>query len=60
MGNPEFYNDNNAINPNFIEQLRPLIFGLSADDGKTSFKANDRGTASGDEKIVWKKGNCVY
>lgn len=37
MGNPEFYTDNNVINPNFIEQLRPIIFGLSADDGKTAF-----------------------
>lgn len=37
MGNPDFYTDNDAINPNFIEQLRPLIFGLSADDGKTAF-----------------------
>lgn len=37
MGNPEFYIDNDAINPNFIEQLRPIIFGLSADDGKTAF-----------------------
>lgn len=37
MGNPDFYVDHDAINPNFIEQLRPIIFGLSADDGKTAF-----------------------
>jgi len=37
IANPEFYGDNSSINPNFIEQLRPIIFGLSADDGKTSF-----------------------
>lgn len=37
ISNPDFYIDNNDINPNFIEQLRPLIFGLSADDDKSSF-----------------------
>lgn len=37
IGNPEYYLDNDSINPNFIEQLRPIIFGLSADDDKTAF-----------------------
>lgn len=31
------YTDQKPINPNYIEQLRPLIFGLAADDGKSTF-----------------------
>ena len=37
LGNPEYFADYGDINPNYIEQLRPIIFGLSADDGKTAF-----------------------
>ena len=31
------YEDFESINPNFIEQLRPIIFGLSADYDKNTF-----------------------
>ncbi len=31
------YQNTNPLNPNFIEQLRPLIFGLAADDNKNIF-----------------------
>lgn len=31
------YFEEDVINPNYIEQLRPLIFGLSADDTKNTF-----------------------
>lgn len=35
--NTNNYNDHSNINPNYIEQLRPLIFGLAADYNKTAF-----------------------
>ncbi len=35
--NDQNYKDNSNINPNYIEQLRPLIFGLAADYNKTPF-----------------------
>lgn len=31
------YEDHSNINPNYIEQLRPLIFGLNADNEKNKF-----------------------
>lgn len=34
---PLNFHEDDVINPNYIEQLRPLIFGLSADDSKTTF-----------------------
>lgn len=37
LNNAANYEDYEAINPNFIEQLRPLIFGLTADDQKVAF-----------------------
>jgi len=37
INNPTNYTDHNNINPNYIEQLRPLIFGLAADYDKTAF-----------------------
>ena len=37
IANPDNYIDYDVINPNFIEQLRPLIFSLTADDEKTLF-----------------------
>lgn len=37
LNNSENYADYESINPNFIEQLRPLIFGLTADDQKIAF-----------------------
>lgn len=37
INEPSNYIEENIINPNYIEQLRPLIFGLSADDAKNSF-----------------------
>ncbi len=37
INNPNHYIDNKNINPNYIEQLRPLIFGLSADYEKNDF-----------------------
>ncbi len=35
--NKELYKDRSNINPNYIEQLRPLIFSLSADYDKNEF-----------------------
>lgn len=35
--NTDNYTDHSNINPNYIEQLRPLIFGLSADYNKSAF-----------------------
>lgn len=35
--NTDNYTDHSNINPNYIEQLRPLIFGLAADYNKTAF-----------------------
>lgn len=37
LNNVYHYENFDNINPNYIEQLRPLIFGLSADDEKTEF-----------------------
>lgn len=37
LNDAQNYQDYEAINPNFIEQLRPLIFGLTADDQKVAF-----------------------
>lgn len=37
INEPSNYIEENVINPNYIEQLRPFIFGLSADDTKNSF-----------------------
>jgi single-stranded DNA-specific DHH superfamily exonuclease len=37
LNNPTNYFDKTVINSNFIEQLRPIIFGLSADDEKNTF-----------------------
>jgi hypothetical protein len=37
LKNVENYTDHSNINPNYIEQLRPLIFGLGADYEKTAF-----------------------
>jgi hypothetical protein len=37
LNKAENYTTSYSINPNYIEQLRPLIFSLSADDEKTAF-----------------------
>lgn len=37
LNNPSNYTDNSNINPNYIEQLRPIIFGLGADYDKDAF-----------------------
>lgn len=37
INNTDHYNDHQNINPNYIEQLRPLIFSLSADYDKNTF-----------------------
>lgn len=37
LNNPENYTDASNINPNYIEQLRPIIFGLGADYDKDAF-----------------------
>lgn len=37
LNNPSNYTDTSNINPNYIEQLRPLIFGLGADYDKDAF-----------------------
>lgn len=37
LNDPLNYVEDDVINPNYIEQLRPLIFGLSADDTKNTF-----------------------
>lgn len=37
LNKAENYSDYEALNPNFIEQLRPVIFGLTADDQNTPF-----------------------
>ncbi len=37
MKNVNNYTDHSNINPNYIEQLRPIIFGLSADYNKNAF-----------------------
>jgi hypothetical protein len=37
LNNAYHYENFDNINPNYIEQLRPLIFGLSADDEKNEF-----------------------
>lgn len=37
MNNADSFANYEAINPNFIEQLRPLIFGLTADDYKNAY-----------------------
>ena len=37
LKNVDNYTDHSNINPNYIEQLRPLIFGLGADYEKTAF-----------------------
>lgn len=37
INNDEHFLDTNNINPNYIEQLRPIIFSLSADYDKNTF-----------------------
>lgn len=37
LNEPINYLEESVINPNYIEQLRPYIFGLSADDTKSNF-----------------------
>lgn len=37
LNKEENYYTYHSVNPNYIEQLRPLIFSLSADDEKTAF-----------------------
>lgn len=37
LNNPSNYSESSNINPNYIEQLRPLIFGLGADYDKDAF-----------------------
>lgn len=37
LNEPKNYFEEDVINNNYIEQLRPLVFGITADDSKNSF-----------------------